>query len=217
MDIFIVRHGQSEANAGLTEDLDSPLTALGRRQAARTAERLRGEGLTRTYVSPLRRTLETIAPTCAATGLRAEVYADICEYFSPNYAAFRTFQGLTPADIAQEFPFTFFSDTFPCSSTWWPQSMEDDQIMYARAVRVRDALLGLYRGSAERLLIVSHAETVGRLIEAFLRIPPNPEDPPWSENCAISRLTCSDAPDQPAILDYQNDTAHLQGLENDAA
>ncbi len=217
MEILLLRHGQSEANAGLTEFLDSPLTPLGRAQAGLTAERLRGEGLTRAYVSPLRRTLETIRPLCEATHLPAEVYADVCEYFSTNYPGYKTFPGLTPAQIQEQFPFAFFGDTFPCSDAWWPQELEDDTRMYARAVRVRDALLELYAHTEERLLIVSHAETVGRLTEAFLRVPPAPDDPPWSDNCGITRLQVSSDLHIPAKLLTQNDTSHLASLNTHAS
>jgi len=209
MEITLVRHGQSESNAGLTDFLDSSLTPLGVEQARRTARRLRGAGLTRAYVSPLRRALQTIAPTCEGTGLRAEVYADVCEYFSAAWPGYKTFPGLTPDQIQEQFPFAFFGHTFPCGETWWPQELENDALMYARAVRVRDALLGLYAHADESILVVSHAETVGRLTEAFLRVPPAPDDPPWSDNCGITRLRIGQDPDVPAILLAQNDTSHL--------
>jgi broad specificity phosphatase PhoE len=217
MEITLVRHGQSEANAGLTDFLDSPLTPLGVRQARRTAQRLRAERLTKAYVSPLRRALQTIAPTCEATGLAAEVYADVCEYFNAAWPGYKTFPGLTPAQIGEQFPFAFFGHTFPCSDTWWPQELENDSLMYARAVRVRDALLGLYARTDEHILVVSHAETVGRLTEAFLRVPPAPDDPPWSDNCGITRLRVGPDLQEPATLLLLNDTSHLTALDADAA
>lgn len=209
MEIYLVRHGQSEANAGLTDHLDSDLTEIGRQQAARTSERLRGAGLTRAYVSPLRRTLETISYICAASDLRAEVTAEACEYFSAHWPGYRTFRGLAPSDITTEFPFAFLGSTFPCEPEWWPQEPENDEIIYARAVRVRDAILRQFAGSDQRIVLVSHAETVGRLIEAFLQVPPNPEGPPWSNNCGISHLSCPADPHQPATAIAINDTSHL--------
>ena len=191
------------------------MTALGQQQAALTAQSLSRAALTKAYVSPLRRTLQTIAPICAATGLRAEVYADICEYFSANWPGYRNFPGLTPDQITTEFPFAFFGETFPCSVNWWPQELENDARMYARAQRVRDALLSLYGGSDEHVLVVSHAETVGRLTEAFLRVPTVTEQPPWSDNCAITRLHVFD-PQKPAELLLQNDTSHLAALSGQA-
>ena len=130
-------------------------------------------------MSPLRRALQTITPTCALTGLRAEVYADVCEYFNAKWPGYHNFPGLTPEQIAAEFPFAYFGETFPCQAVWWPQTLENDALMYARAERVRDALIALHGGSDENILIVSHAETVGRLTEAFLRVPAVTEEPPF--------------------------------------
>lgn len=217
MDILLLRHGQSEANIKLTDHLDSPLTLLGREQARLTAGRLTGEGITKVYASPLRRALETVAPFCALSGLRAEVYADVCEYFNEKWPGYKTFPGMSPDDIRAQFPFAFFGNTFPCGKTWWPSPLENDARMYARAERVRDALLSLYADTDETLLVVSHAETVGRLTEAFLRVPaPGPgrpwEKPPWSDNCALSRLHIPADNTQPAQLLFQNDTAQLTDL-----
>lgn len=212
MEIFLVRHGQSEANAGLTDFLDSPLTALGQQQARLTGNALLGIGLTNAYVSPLRRTLETIRPFCTLSGLRAEVNADVCEYFNAEHPVYREFPGLSPAQISDEFPQTFFGDTFPCGEAWWPQVLEDDARIYARCVRVRDTLLSHFKAASEKILIVSHAETVGRLTEAFLCVPPNPIDPPWSDNCAITHLSLTGTANAPASLVTQNDTGHLAGL-----
>ena len=167
------------------------------------------EGITRVFVSPLRRTLQTAGFVCAATHLTAEITAEACEFFSAHYEGYRRFPGLSPEGIAREFPFAQVGVTFPCEPSWWPQEPEDDARIYARAVRVRDALLSEYGATDERLLIVSHADTVGRIIEAFLRVPPVPDDPPWSDNCAVSRLSCSPDPSTPAALVYRNDTSHL--------
>ena len=213
--ITLVRHGQSESTAGLTDHLDSFLTPLGQRQADLTAKTLSAESLTRAYVSPLRRTLQTIAPFCNLTDLRAEVYADICEYFSAHWPGYKNFPGLTPEQITGQFSFAFFGETFPCSAAWWPQVLEDDAKMYARAVRVRDALIKLHGGTDDHLLVVSHAETVGRLTEAFLHIADITDEPPWSDNCGITRLSVTD-PSQPAKVLTQNDTSHLAELSVNA-
>ena len=183
-----------------------------------TAERLRGMGVTRAYVSPLRRTLETIRPYCARRpGISPPKSMPTSANISPpTTLTTRRFPGLSPAEIQEQFPFAFFGGTFPCSEAWWPQEFEDDERMYARAVRVREALYRLHFGSEERLLIVSHAETVGRLIEAFLRVPPNPDDPPWSDNCSLTGFGFESDPEAPATLLFQNDTSHLAGLANDA-
>ena len=212
MEIYLVRHGQSEYNVGLTEYLDSGLTVAGQAQAERTARRLAGEKLTRAYASPLRRTLQTIGPICVACRLRAEVNAEVCEYFSITNRGYEAFQGLSPQCISEDFPFAYVGDTFPCDPVWWPQQLETAEMLSARAERVRDTLLGLYAATRESVLIVSHADTVGRLMEAFLHVSPYPADPPWMDNCSVTRLHCPTDAAQAATLIYANDTAHLRDL-----
>lgn len=210
MEVYLLRHGQSEFNVRRTGHLDSDLTEIGRWQAERTAGRLAGEGLTSIYVSPLRRALQTIAPTCDVTGLTASVYAEVCEFFSSE--PYRDFPGLAAAAILEQFPFARLTDDFPNGDVWWPQEIEDAAGLSARAARVRDTLLRLYAGSEERVLVVSHADTLGRLTEAFLRVPPVPYSSFWSDNCAVSRLHCPADPTAPAELVFSNDTTHLGGL-----
>jgi broad specificity phosphatase PhoE len=210
MDVFLLRHGQSEYNIGLTDHLDSPLTPLGRQQAKRAAERLGGENITQVFVSPLRRTLETIAPFCRVTGLPAHAVPDLREYFStPLYC---DFPGMSAEIIQREFPFARCSTHFPDEEPWWPRQQETEAVLYGRAQAVLDLLLGEFAHTDTHLLIVSHADTVGRLREAFQHLPPRQGDPPWSDNCGISRLSCPADPALPATVVYENDTAYLSGL-----
>ena len=212
MELYLVRHGQSEYNIGLTDYLDSGLTPTGRAQAARTATRLADEGLTHAYTSPLRRTLQTIGPICEECRLRAEIYPEVCEFFSADNSGYRTFPGLSPAQISEEYPFSVVGDSFPCAPVWWPQQLETMGMLSARAERVRDALLRLHAATDDRVLVVSHADTVGRLMEAFRRVFPYPASPPWMDNCSVTRLHCPPDVSQAATPIYANDTGHLAGL-----
>ncbi len=212
MNVFLLRHGQSEYNIGLTDHLDSPLTPLGQQQAERAAQRLGGEQITQVFVSPLRRTLQTIAPFCRRTGLPAQAVPALCEFFSsPPY---RQFPGMSTQAICREFPFAACETHFPNDEPWWPQQTETDAVLYARSEAVRDLLLRDFAHTDTHLLIISHADTVGRLREAFQRLPPHPDDPPWSDNCGITRLSCSPDVTQPAQVVYENDAAYLGDLRS---
>jgi len=103
------------------------------------------------------------------------------------------------------------SAEFSCDLPWWPQGFETRQSAYQRAVRVRDSLLKRYGQTSETILIVTHADPLGHLIEAFTRVEPNPEYPPWSDNCAITHLRIDNV-DAPATVLTQNDTTHLAAL-----
>ncbi len=212
MNVFLLRHGQSEYNIGLTNHLDSPLTPLGQQQAERAAKRLFPENITHVFVSPLRRTLQTIAPFCRLTGLTAEAVPDLREYFSS--ALYRQFPGMSGETIRRDFPFAAWGADFSGEQQWWPGVEETEALLYARAEAVRDRLLGQFAHTDTRILIVSHADTVGRLREAFQRLPPRPGNPPWSDNCGITRLSCPADFAQPASVVSENDTAYLGELRS---
>ena len=216
MEFILIRHGQSQSNAGLTTHLDSDLTPLGQAQALATAQRLQSEGVDghegyQAFASPFRRTLETLAPLHALTDVPCEVLAEICEYFSVNNAAYLTFHGQSPAEIARDYPYVQVGTTFPCEVNWWPKAQEDAFAIYARVSSARDTLLSLYGATPVQVIIFSHADTIGRMTEALLRVPPRVEGPPWSDNCGISRLRVAD-PGRAAEVAYLNDTAHLEKL-----
>lgn len=59
MKIILVRHGESEANKGLTEHEDSPLTKKGRIQAEHVGRSLKRQKISAIYTSNLSRAKET--------------------------------------------------------------------------------------------------------------------------------------------------------------
>jgi broad specificity phosphatase PhoE len=213
MDVYLVRHGESEYNIGATENLDSPLTPLGEQQAARTALRLADVGLTQVCVSPFRRTLLTAGPICAATHLKADIFSEICEYFSEDNPGYQTFTGLDTETIQHDFPWATVGSAFPLPSAWCPFPLENGRALIARAERARDTLWSRYGATNAQILLISHADTVGRLTEAFLRVQPYPASPPWVENCSVTLLHCGSDSSQPATLRYANDISHLVGLK----
>jgi broad specificity phosphatase PhoE len=210
MDIYLVRHGESQSNAGLTQELDSHLTDRGQQQARATAVRLKDVGLKHAYVSPFVRTLETASPICELAGIRASLNPQICEFFSSHHEGFLTFRGLSPIEARQRFPYIDTESAFPCETEWWPRKYEDHDALYARAIRVRDSLFAQHTDLNTTILFVSHAETLGRLTEAFLRVPPA-EYCPWFDNCAITQLRITSA-EAPAQIILQNDTTHLAAV-----
>jgi broad specificity phosphatase PhoE len=216
VELILIRHGQSESNARLTMELDSRLTELGRRQADATAvyltdRILRDPKAAQVFVSPFRRTLETCRPYALRAGVSAHAYPNMCEHFAADNAAYHSFDGLTADEIEQEFPFVVLDSILACDSRWWPAALEDVNAMYCRAERVRDTLLERYGSSDVQVVIFSHAEPIGRLVEAMQRVGPVQGWPPWSENCGVTRLLVHD-PSKPAELVTINDVSHLQAL-----
>lgn len=85
IEIILVRHGASEpAVLGRSFPLldghgDPALAPEGEAQAERVAERLAGERLSGLFVTGLRRTLQTVAPLAARTGLEPVTVPDLRE------------------------------------------------------------------------------------------------------------------------------------------
>ncbi len=85
MDLLLIRHGQSEAYVeGRPFPLidghgDPPLSALGRDQAGKVADRLAGAGIDAIYVTTLCRTAQTAAPLAERLGLAPVVEPDLRE------------------------------------------------------------------------------------------------------------------------------------------
>ena len=77
--LYLVRHAQSEGNAGADWQPDPPLTELGREQARLVGERLARQGIDAIFSSPLRRALQTARPLAEATGLSITVIDDLRE------------------------------------------------------------------------------------------------------------------------------------------
>jgi broad specificity phosphatase PhoE len=81
--VRITRHGESEGNfAGALQGsrLDTPLSALGRRQAERLAARLAGEAIDAVWASTMIRARETAAIVATPLGLGVSLDADLVEF-----------------------------------------------------------------------------------------------------------------------------------------
>ncbi len=75
--VYMVRHGQSEANASAVfQGLHSPLSEIGQTQAQKIAERVGHLGCEALIASPLLRTKQTAKAITALTGLVPE-YSDL--------------------------------------------------------------------------------------------------------------------------------------------
>ena len=93
--LLLIRHGESEQNAGVCDHPDSQLTAQGRRQAERVAVELAGRGDLSTFVgivSPYRRAQETAELIAATTGLAFEVDEAVREWGATAVVNGRTYE-----------------------------------------------------------------------------------------------------------------------------
>ena len=75
--IYLLRHGESEANATGADVPDPPLTELGRRQAATWRGAIEGLGIKAVLVSPLRRAIESFACAFGGAGVGGNGGVDV--------------------------------------------------------------------------------------------------------------------------------------------
>ena len=104
MRLLLIRHGETESNAGQLAlgQADVPLNARGLAQAAALAARLSGESpygrIDAIYASPLRRAQATAAPLARALGLAVETLPGLIEM---NIGEL---EGLSFPDVRERYP-----------------------------------------------------------------------------------------------------------------
>ena len=105
--VYLVRHGQYRVESGDGFDMDGSLTAVGREQAALTAEALRIYPVSTVYSSPLRRAVETAEFIASTFDLSVQMVpelrevipvipADLTDFFAQNMPE------LTPDVVADQ-------------------------------------------------------------------------------------------------------------------
>lgn len=180
MELILVRHAQPIwLHDGLGLD-DPPLTALGRRQAARLGEVAAGwSEIEALWVSPLLRARQTAAPLSAALGLEPVELPWLAEVGLPPREG-RTVEDLEP--VLKGFRRRGVA-------AWWEgfPGGEDlrtfvqrvggglGETLAARGARRRE-VMGLWSGVARegRVVVVCHAGTIAVLMSHLLSLPQVP-------------------------------------------
>ena len=93
-ELLMVRHGESEANVGLSDDPDCPLTPRGLGQARALAHRLARHALPGfvALTSPYRRAVQTAEVLASAIGVRFEIDTDLREWGAMATVGGRTYE-----------------------------------------------------------------------------------------------------------------------------
>ena len=161
--VFLVRHGATDLS---TEDRFSgaegvELSDAGRAQAARLGERLRSEGISAVYSSPLSRAMDTArivskgwtASPVAVDGLREVAHGH--------------WEGLQRKEVEERFAaeYTMWEqDPFTCA----PSGGESGVAVLARALPAVRQIINDHQGS--KILVVSHKATIRLLLCSLLGI-----------------------------------------------
>jgi probable phosphoglycerate mutase len=159
--LYLVRHGSTDLT---TEDKFSGAVGVdlsddGRWQASKLGERLKGEGISAVYCSPLSRTVETaniIAEHCGLTPIMRDGLREISH---------GRWEGLTRREVEERFTDEYASweeDPF----TFAPEGGESGVAVLARALPVIREIVTAQPG--KRVLVISHKATLRLLISSLL-------------------------------------------------
>ena len=161
--VFLVRHGATQltAEGRFSGDVGVDLSDEGRWQAAQLGERLREEGVTAAYASPLSRAVETariIGAVCSAPMSMRDGLREISHGH---------WEGLTRGEVEARFAEEYAAweeDPF----TFAPEGGESGVAVLARALPALREIVMANLGS--RILVVSHKATIRLLLSSLLGI-----------------------------------------------
>lgn len=198
MRLYLIRHAQSERNAGVPgSPIDSALTAVGQRQAAAVGQRVAELGVDWVLSSPYVRTLETAEAVRRATGAPGAIVPLLHEHHVEAFPQTEDWPLLSRAALTERYPHFRLPEDFAADSKWHDVP-ETDQGVLRRAKGVLAALWQRYALSSEeqlpegrpsegdptegqpaagepakgmqdvRLAVVSHGSPTGKLLMAAL-------------------------------------------------
>jgi len=169
MDILLVRHGESEANAEgrLQGSLDYPLSDRGRAQAKQLARWMSkaGIGWDYAFTSPLLRARQTAEILCSESERPAAgVEPDLHEIRAGDL------EGLTREDMEREHPDWMKRRVTELGDFAAFGGESYDQVQ-ARASRLIEGWKSAYRAANARLLVVAHGGINFQLFKQLVCVP----------------------------------------------
>jgi probable phosphoglycerate mutase len=159
--LYLVRHGATQltAEGRFSGSVGVELSEEGRWQAAQLGERLRGEGISAVYCSPLSRSVDTaaiIADRCQLTPITRDGLREISHGH---------WEGLTRSEVEQRFGSEYAAwEEDPFTSA--PEGGESGVAVLARALPAIREIVTAHVG--ERVLAVSHKATIRLLLSSLL-------------------------------------------------
>jgi len=159
--LYLARHGATQltVEGRFSGSVGVELSEEGRWQATQLGERLRGEGITAAYSSPLSRAADTARLIGDICHLEPEIRDGLREISHGHW------EGLTRAEVEARFPGEYAAweeDPF----TFAPEDGESGVAVLARALpTLREIVM---RHAGERVLVVSHKATIRLLLSSVL-------------------------------------------------
>ena len=218
MELYLVRHGQSQnnllwdsTNSSSGRHEDPALTPIGRKQAELVAQYLckpfepdapqaqkqqnrSGFGITHLYASLMDRAVATGSTIARALGLPLLAWEDLHEgggiYLENAETGEREGRpGKHRAYLRENYPELVLAEGAH-EAGWWNRPAESKAELAARARRVYDDLLARHGATGDRVAAITHGEFYTNLIGAMFNLPSPLEARYWFplNNTAITRI-----------------------------
>jgi broad specificity phosphatase PhoE len=171
MDIFLLRHAETESNkkGSLSSCSEDPLTAKGVGQSFYIVDSLRKLGVQTILCSPYPRARKTIEPFSKAVGIEVEPHGSLSEG-----------QLILESSVEPENPLYSGVREYPIVG-------ETKGQFIGRAMKAAELIL---RQEHERILVVSHGHMIRELLNLFLQPAQKTRFP--HANCGLSWLSVGD-------------------------
>lgn len=217
MQLYFIRHGQSENNAlydetgGSVGRKDDPdLTAIGHRQAQQLGEFLKierpalpkprrdpqnagGFKFTHLYSSLMIRALKTAGYVADAVQMPITAWPEIHEgggiYVDDEAGLPQGLPGFTRSYFSANYPHVALPESVT-EGGWWNRPFETIEARVLRAQLVLKELLKRHGNTDDSVALVSHGEFFYNLMRAVVDIPEKIGTEMWfvMNNCAMSRI-----------------------------
>lgn len=189
MELYLIRHAQSQNNAKPEEDRveDPSLTELGHEQAACLGKWIPALKLTKLITSPFLRTLQTAEQIHKATNLAPEVQTDLHElggcYRGHIPGSITGRPGMSRTEIERQFPAFRVSAEIDGGGWWQSKPYETHELARQRAKTLLERTRDAYAHTEERIAYVMHADIKLIFLEQFHG---EPLDCPY--NVSVSKI-----------------------------
>lgn len=209
--LYLVRHGQSAGNAEgrFGGHGPTPLSDLGKRQAAVTAKMLAGEGISAIYASDLTRAIQTAEPLSKLTGIEIVSTPEFRE------RSVGVLEGLTFDESKQTFPRDYYA-LVNRDVHYVITNGESYRQLLRRSTAKLWEILRKHQG--QRIAVFSHTGAICFLtLHLMGAIHRSTRQTPWivTSNCGVNRFEVRGRSNIRVLA--LNDTHHLESITgNDA-
>jgi len=190
MTILLVRHGETDGNAGrVLQRPDVPLNERGIHQAERVARRLAADGFVHILCSDLLRARMTAAPLAVLSGIKIEENSLLQER---NFGDLR---GMPYAELPED----------PFGPNFAPPNGEDWPTFHARVAEAFSLIVSRRRGANGTLVVMTHGLVLRALVERHAQLPEGAVVPERFDNTSVTMLH-EETPHRASLV---NCTQHL--------